>query len=374
MTVRYIRVNPVADLFSPAVRAFGNVALVGTVTVPAAPPGDLLAVGVPVAFSEPGEALRRAPGALGTAVATAFAQSPGPSLVYAVRVDGASPDWAAALLALSGVDVQIVALADTPLDPASGAPAGAVGALAAHVSSVSGTGADGRERIGVAMLAKDAADPTVVTGALALDRMVYVAHKSDEDVGAAVAGTIAGYEPHVSLLLKQVNVSSGTFTQAEIEALNGPETFTSGPAGRGVNWLVDPALLPGQAVCLGEAYTGRPDGKKFIDVVRTVDQVSFLLKARLIRSVGRLRISRSGLRALIAQLEAVLDPLVGQEVIEGYQVLVPILALLDRPRGTLTETERARVDAAQAERLVEVVTSVDYAGAVHRLSITLRFE
>ena len=30
MSVRYIRVNAVADLFSPAVRAFGNIAVVGT--------------------------------------------------------------------------------------------------------------------------------------------------------------------------------------------------------------------------------------------------------------------------------------------------------------------------------------------------------
>lgn len=64
------------------------------------------------------------------------------------------------------------------------------------------------ERIGVAMLGKGATDPTIVTGALASDRMVFVAHKRGEDVAAAVAGTIAGYEPHVSMLLKPVKVRS----------------------------------------------------------------------------------------------------------------------------------------------------------------------
>ena len=57
---------------------------------------------------------------------------------------------------------------------------------------------------------------TIVTGALASERLVYVAHKSDEDVAAAVAGTIAGYEPHVSMLFKPVAVSSGAFTSAAI--------------------------------------------------------------------------------------------------------------------------------------------------------------
>ena len=37
MTVRYIRVNPVVDLFATAVRALGNIAIVGKVTPPTAP-------------------------------------------------------------------------------------------------------------------------------------------------------------------------------------------------------------------------------------------------------------------------------------------------------------------------------------------------
>lgn len=372
MTVRYVRVNPVSDMFAPAVRAHGNVAVVGRVTPPTSPPADLLAVGDAVVFTDPAEARRRAPGDLGAAISLAFNQVPGPAQVTGVRVDTGTPDWGAALGVLATHDVQIVSLADTPLDSTSGAAGGAIRALADHVAGVSSTGGDGMERIGVAMLDKGATDPTVVAGALASDRMVFVAHKSDEDVAAAVAGTIAGYEPHVSMLLKPVKVDSAPFTGAEIGQLNGSESFTSGPAGLGVTWLVDPPLIPGQGVYLGEGYTGDPGGKKYIDVVRTIDSVSFLLKARLIRAIGNIRISRSGLRTLGGQLEAVLEPLVRQGVIEGYDVVIPILGLLDKPVRTAAEDQQ--VNDAQAQRVVEVLVAVDYAGAIHRVALTLKFE
>lgn len=373
MTVRYVRVNPVSEMFAPAVRACGNVAVVGQVTPPTNPPGDLLKIAEAAVFTDPAEALRRAPGQLGESIALAFTQIPGPSQVTGVRVDESSPDWTAGLEVLSTHDVQIVALADMPLTTTSAGDGGAILALANHVVSVSNTGGDGMERIGVAMLAKGATDPTLVTGALASERMVYIAHKSDEDVAAAVAGTIAGYEPHISMLLKPVKVASGQFSASEIAKINGSETFNSGPAGKGVNWLVDPPLIPGQGTYLGEGYTGDPGGgKKYIDVVRTIDNVSFLLKAQLIRSIGNVRISRSGLRSLGAQLESVLEPLVRQGVIEDYDIVIPILALLDAP--VRTPAEQAQVDNAQAQRVVEILVAVDYAGAIHRVALTLKFK
>lgn len=376
MTVRYVRVNPVSDMFAPAVRAYGNVAIVGTVTPPAAnPPTDLLTVGAPVVFTDPSEARRRAPGTLGDAIALAFSQTPGPLQITGVRVDSTTPNWQAGLDSLSTRDVQIVAVAGAPLDTAAAAVGGAIRLLADHVDSVSNTGGDGKERIGVAMLAKGATDPTIVSGGLVSERMVYVAHRSDDDVAAAVAGTIAGYEPHISMLLKPVKVDSDPFSAAEIDQLNGSETFASGPAGNGVNWLVDPPLIPGQGNYLGEGYTGDPGGgKKYIDIVRTIDDVSFRLKAQLIRSIGNVRVSRSGLRALIAQLEAVLTPLVQQGVIEGFEILIPILALLDRPPATLSAAEQQQINDAQSQRVVELLVSVDYAGAIHRVALTLKFD
>ncbi|MFF7985256.1 hypothetical protein ACFZDK_40135 [Streptomyces sp. NPDC007901] len=378
MPVRYIRVNPVVDLFAPAVRAFGNIAVVGKVALPQqSPPTDAAVVGIPIDFTDPAEARRRAPGDLGEAVALAFAQSPGPSLVTAVRVDEKTPDWKAALDTVAGLDVQLVVLANTPLNATTGAtgtPEGALVSLAKHVASVSETGGDGKQRMGVAMLPKNSADPTPVTGTLAHERMVYIAHRSDQDAAAAVAGTIAGYEPHISLLLKPVNITSPSFSQAAIEALNGSETFDSGPAGRGVNWLTSPSIIPGNGVYMGEGYTGNPAGKKFIDIMRKVDDITFQLNAQLIKTVGNVRISRSGLRALIAQLEAILGPEVQSDVLNGFEVVVPLLALLDKDPAALTAAEAAQIHDAEAQRVVQVMVAIQYAGAIHRLSITLKFD
>ena len=375
MTVRYIQVNPVVNLFAPALRAFGNIAIVGKVGVAGEPSPTNPPLHTPVVFTDPASARDQVPGELGEAIALAFAQSPGPVLIHGVRVDSTAPDWAAGLNAVSTLDVQLVALANTPLNAGNAGPTAAIGRLLDHVTSVSNTGGDGKERMGVVMLEKGAtAVDTLVTGALANDRMVYIAHKSTQDAAAAVTGAIAGQQPHISLLLKQVNITSPSFTPAEIEAINGTETDTSGPRGKGVNWLTSPSLIPGQAVYLGEGYTGNPGGKKFIDVVRTVDDVTFRLKARLIKTIGNVRISRSGLRALIAQMEAVLEPLVRNEVIEGFEIIVPVLTLLDRDPATLTPGELQQIRDAQDQRVVEVMTAVDYAGAIHRLAITLKFE
>lgn len=373
--VRYVRVKTEGVPFSPATRAYGNVAIIGVATPPATnPPSDFLQPNVPRLFTDVNEARKLAAGPLGEAVATALVQEPGPSEVWAVRQ--AQPNaWDDALAKVAALNVQLVVVADTELaftTPAGGqpTPSPAILKLAEHVSAPA---ADGMERMGVAMLAKGASDPGVVTGTLVTDRMVYVAHKSDEDVAAAVAGTIAGYEPHVSLLMKRVKVTSDAFSAQELIKLNGAENATSGgPAGNGVNWLVDPPLIPGAGVYLGEGYTGNRGGKKYIDIVRTVDDITFRLKARLIGTIGNLRISRSGLRGLVAEMETVLEPLRRAEVIEEYQIVVPILALLDKPQRT--PTEDALVQAAQTERAAEAMVRVDYAGAIHRINITLKFD
>ncbi|MBD0708194.1 hypothetical protein BU197_07205 [Streptomyces sp. CBMA291] len=320
-------------------------------------------------FTSTADARAQAPGVLGDSIALALTQEPGPSQVWGVRV-AAQADYAATLNVVGSLDVQLVAIAGTPLAAAGGTPTDAIAKLAEHVT---GPFSDGLERMGIAMLAKGASDPAVVTGSLATSRMVYVAHNSSEDVAAAVAGTIAGYEPHVSMLLKPVKVSSDPFTPQQLIQLNGSEAENSGgPAGKGVNWLVQPSLIPGESIHLGEGYTGAPGDKKYIDIVRTIDDITFRLKASLIATIGELRISRSGLRALRAEMEAVLEPLRQRGVIEGYEILLPILVLLDKPQPT--DAERKLVNRAQDERAVEAMVTVDYAGALHRLNITLKFE
>jgi hypothetical protein len=177
------------------------------------------------------------------------------------------------------------------------------------------------------------------------------------------------------MLLKAVAITTGAFTSAEINTINGNEAnFDTPPQGNGVNWLVDPDLIPGRGTYLGEGYTGDPGGKKFIDVVRTVDDVSFRLKARLIKSIGSVRISRSGLRSLSVQMEAVLDPLVQDGVIEAYEITIPVLLLLDKDPTSLTSAQAQAIKDAQDQRIVQVLVAVDYAGAIHRLAISLKFE
>jgi hypothetical protein len=377
MSVRYVRVNPLVNLFAPAVRAFGNIAIVGRVDAPTQTPPDPTAAEAapltPVAFTSPDKVQDIFPGELGDAIEMAFQQTPGPTLVHGVPVDATTPDWRGALEVVAGLEVQLVTLANTPIDATTKTKDGPIGLLSAHVTSVSNTGADGMERMGVAMLAKGDSDPGII---LANERMVYIAHNSDEDAAAAVAGTIAGYEPFVSLLLKRVNIVSPPFSPALITKLNGDESAQSGPAGKfGVNWLTSTALIPGNGVYMGEGYTGDPGGsKKYIDIVRFVDHLSFLLKAQLIGSIGNVRISRSGLRALVAQMEAILAPLVESGVLNSFEIVVPVLTLLDKDPATLTDTQARRIHDAEVQRLVQVLAAVEYAGAVHRLSIDLKFE
>lgn len=367
MAVRYIRVNPVLDMFVPVDRPTGNIAIVGAGTAGTA--------NSPVAITNPSEAATTFGSGteLATSIELAYAQTPGPSLVFGVRLGGTTAtDLTNALTALENVSAQFVVVANRPLTTANTA---AITALRNHVHSVSTLAGDGKERMGVAMLEKGSTNAGIVASPLDHERMVYIAHKSNQDAAAAVAGTIAGYPPHISLLLKQVAITSDAFTSGEIDTINGQEAnFDTPPQGRGVNWFVDPDLIPGRGLYLGEGYTGHVAGKKFIDIVRTIDDVSFRLKARLIKAIGTVRISRTGLRALKVQMEAVLDPLVQGEVIESYTITIPVLNLLDKDPATLTAGQLQAIKNAQDQRLVQVLIAVDYAGAIHRLAITLKFE
>lgn len=375
MPVRYITVTPVTNLFKPATRAFGDVAIVGRTDNDATGP---FKTPVPVTNpdsvshkSNPGGKDKRVEdvawfkGALGRSVRKALVQNPGPTTVYAVRIDPADAGnaLALALAEVAKLDAQIVVLAETALGPPAVNRA-EIEALAAHVNGVSNTGGDGKERIGIAMLGKDVTDTTVLTANMSINRMVMVAHKSDEDAAAAVAGVIGGQEPHISLLLKQVQVGmDNLFSDAEIDAFNTAR----------VNWLTDPTLLPGRGLFLGEGYTLGVD-QPYIDVVRVIDDISFRLKAALIRSIGDLRISRSGLRNLTAQMSAVLEPLRLRQVIDQFDVFLPLLVLLDKAPESLTDAELQQIHDARVARTVDAIVSVNYAGAIHRLNITLKFE
>lgn len=374
MPVRYITVTPLTNLFKPVERAFGDVAVVGAVDNDATGPKKRP---IPVTNPDSVSDASNVPGAdrpvdstfwfkgnLGRSVRLALSQSPGPSKVWAVAMDAADGvnALANALTEVSKIPVQIVVLANTALSVIADRPP--IEALATHVNSVSNTGGDGKERIGVAMLGKGVTDTALVSGTMGINRMVMVAHRSDEDAAAAVAGAIGAYEPHISMLLKPVTISQdGEFSDSEIDAFNTAR----------INWLTDPLLLPGKGIHLGEGYT-LGSTQPYVDIVRTIDDISFRLKARLIQTIGNLRISRSGLRALDSQMAAVLQPLVDRGVIESFDTFLPILALLDKDPSSLTPAELAQINNAQNDRVVGAMVTVDYAGAIHRLNITLKFE
>jgi hypothetical protein len=284
-----------------------------------------------------------------------------------MQVDAANPDWDAALAKVAVLSVQIVALANTPLNQAN---ATVIGKLANHVVTVSNTGGDGKERIGVAML-----DPTLTaTAAAALntsasgvksERMFLIAHTSDEDAGAAAAGVIAGYPSQVSMLLKPIAIKmTRLFSDTEIDTFDGAS----------INWVASPVLIPGQALFLGEGYTADPShSKKYLDIVRTIDAVNFLIKAELIQAIGDYRVNRAGLRGIVTLVQAVLSPQV-PDVIDDFSIHIPLLALLDKDPATLSAAEQTQIQNAQASRTVDLAVTVTYAGAIHRLHIDLVFK
>jgi hypothetical protein len=186
-------------------------------------------------------------------------------------------------------------------------------------------------------------------------------------------------------LLKPVAIDSGVFSPTEIgtisEALDTssgspvgiPETDLTPPQGCGFNWLTQTPLIPGGGFYMGEGYTGDPaHGVKWIDVRRTLDDISFQLKAQLIDAIGNLRLTRADLRTMVGLFEAVLIPLQNNNVIDSFQIAVRLLDLLDKDPKTLTDAEKAEISNARNNRLASAIVAIVYAGAVHRLNITLK--
>lgn len=303
---------------------------------------------------------------LAAAIAIAFRQTPPPVRIWGVQVDATTPDWDGALTKVANLNVQIVTLANTPLNQANDA---LIGKLANHVATVSNTGGDGKERIGVAMLdpALTAAEAAALnTGNVKNERMFLIAHTSAEDAGAATAGVIAGYEPQISMLLKPIKINmTRLFSDADIDTFDG--AF--------INWVTSPVLIPGQALFLGEGYTADPSqNKKYIDIVRTIDDINFQIKAELIQAIGNFRIDRPGLNGIVTLVQAVLSPLVAADVIEDFTIYIPVLVLLDKDPTALSAAELTEIQQAQANRSIDMVVTVVYAGAIHRLHIDLVFQ
>lgn len=312
--------------------------------------------------------------ALSRSLKTAMLQDPKPSKIYGVRVAGT--DYAAALSALEGADdVTFVSLAE---EVSVGAQAGAnpatdLQALKAHVERMS---AEGQKRLGIAMIdpgrAKSATYVADAAGAVSAlksssSRMVMIAARGvTGDAATASMAAIAGYEPHISTVLKKVRGIS-----MPLESQYGP-TEIKGLSEEEMVPIIDPALIPGTGLHLAEGRTFTSDPSMlFIDQVRTIDAIEFALKAGLIGAIGDARITKAGMTLLKSRFDGILGPLVRRAVIDAYEVRIPVLDILSIPETARNAADNAEVASARANRRVDVLVTITYGPAVHRLLVTL---
>ncbi|WOP18914.1 hypothetical protein [Raineyella sp. LH-20] len=385
----YIRVTiDTSGLQPTATRAFGNVAVVGsaggfgtaTPNTPVLIGGEaearrLFATVDPATGAIAGGGTEAGP--LYRSVRELLLQRPGPSRIYAVAThdEGGDPDWAAALASVATAPVQFVCLARVT-DPAT------LALLRGHIEDASDAGA---KRMGVAMVDPDLTVPAGKTFAQAADaaygglknsdgRMILAAARvaTDggipvQDVAAATMGTIAGYQPHLSVLLKQVNglviPLARQFTGTEVTQLAEVAMLP----------LLDPEFIPGDGLFLGSgrSYNPADPSRLYVDVVRVLDDIEYRLKAGLIGAIGNVRIDRLGMEGLRSRFDAILEPLRSGRVIDGYTVDIPVLPILETEEANRSPGAAATLTQTRTSRAVEVLVTVTYAGSVHFLDVRL---
>lgn len=307
-------------------------------------------------------------------LAIALLQDPRPSKIYGVKVSG--DDYAAALASLEAADdVTFVSLAEETAVGAAAGESAATGlhALKAHCETMS---ADGQKRIGVAMLdpttAKTPTYPADVSATVAslksdVSRMVMVAARgATADAATAAMAAIAGYEPHISMVLKRVRGVS-----MPVEQQYSPSEIV-GLSDANINPIIDPALIVGDSVHFAEGRCFTTDASLlYIDIVRVLDDIDFRLKAGMIGMIGDARITKAGMIRLSNRAAGILGPLKRNNVIADFAVTIPVLDILSIPESAWTPTDAAIVTTARENREVDMFVSITYGPAVHRLKITL---
>ena len=324
-----------------------------------------------------------ATGSLQSSLNIALGQSPRPSKIYGVRVavDGNNvPDYVTALSSIEGVDdITMVSLAS---EPALGTQANP--RLLALLSHVESTSADGNRRMGFAMVdpqiakAQTGGYPAKVNtdyGSLKTDksRMVLIAARGavdpngqTPDVATAAMAAVAGYQPHISAVLKQVGGFSippaARFNGTEVKALSANNMIP----------VLDPAMISGEGLFLGEGrcYTTKEE-LLYVDLVRTLDQIEFELKAGLIGSIGDARITKAGMMGIRLRTEAILGLIQRREMIDGFKVGIPVLDALLIPETARSGVDKQVITLARQTRQVEMNVEITYGPAVHNLIVNL---
>ena len=136
--------------------------------------------------------------------------------------------------------------------------------------------------------------------------------------------------------------------------------------------LIDPALIPGTGLFMGDGGTFSSDAaRNYVDIVRVLDDIEFRLRAGLIGTVGDARITKAGLTTIRIRIEGILGPLQLGAVIDDFSVTIPLLSILALPESARSAADDAQVVTARQTRQVTVLVSITYGPAVHRLNITL---
>jgi hypothetical protein len=139
-----------------------------------------------------------------------------------------------------------------------------------------------------------------------------------------------------------------------------------------INPVIDPALIVGESLHFAEGRTFTTDASMlYVDIVRTLDDIDFRLKAGLIGSIGDARITKAGMTQVKVRTEGILGPLKARAVIDDYNVQIPVLDVLALPTTAWTTTDSALVTTARANRTVDMIVTVTYGPAVHRLRVAL---
>jgi hypothetical protein len=366
-----------------AQRAPGVIAVVGTAAGSATAKQPLEVGGFDDAASMFGSG-----STLEQALRLAMLQDPKPSKIYGVKIATVN-DYADGLGALDGMDdITFVSLAN---EPNVGAAGNKLNALKAHVESAS---AAGNRRIGVAMVDPQTAktntyvnDVKTTYSALkgSSPRMVLVAARGakDEqtgqpaDVATAAMAAIAGYDVHISTVLKPIRGIriarlDGTDVVPAPELFYTPTEIT-GLSDQNMIPIIDPALIPGEGLYFGEARVFTTDASRFyIDIVRTLDKVEFDLKAGLITSIGDARITKAGMMSVRLRTEAILGTLLRNEVIDAFKVQIPVLEAILIPEAARSPVDKKLIADARATRNVEMLCEITYGPAVHLLNVKLK--
>jgi hypothetical protein len=313
---------------------------------------------------------------LGKSLALALLQDPKPSKIYGVKVGGTGTegDFGSALDSLNAADdVNFVSLAGITAVPI-------LMLLKSHVESNS---AAGQKRLGVAMVdPATARTPTYVADVTtpreglrsSSSRMVLVAARGAvadtpgaADVATAAMAAMAGFAPSTSILLKRVRGIAipveQQYSATEIKAMSEV----------GIIPIIQPSMIVGGGFYFGEGRAFTSDASQlYVDLVRTLDDIDFRLKAGLVGLVGEARITRAGLTLIKSTVEGILGPLKRGAVIDNFSISVPLLDVLAIPESARTSTDNNIVTTARANRSVDMLVSVTYGPAVHRLRVTLQ--